>query len=335
MQQLLAQADPTGGVGGGGGGGGGITINFPTIDWQTLIPQLVQYFFDGIGKFLNDSLHSTFDGLWSSGADVVGQTDLAMTWGFGPVHDQVSAVQSAARVVLVFALILLGLRGMLSSIVPRQPELLAEFVNGVLGATILIAAFPLVIPEIIGLTNQAATAVGKTDLSGYVSNSDVNNPLLQGVLFIILLFFALRLLMKAVWRIGFLAVMLPVGMLACALYAVPQMRWFLGWWARVWGGMLLAQIPSVLALTIGAQLFAHGSGIGAFVYSIAFLQLATDLYSLIPFGSASYASGPWGGVSWSAPAMLGGVTRTIGGAGAAGAAGAVAGAVVGQTYGYR
>jgi hypothetical protein len=331
MQQLLAQADPSGG----GGGGGGITINFPTIDWQTLIPQLVEYFFDGIGKFLNDALHTTFDGLWSSGADVVGQTDLAMTWSFGPVHDQVSAVQSAARVVLVFALVLLGLRGMLSSIVPRQPDMLAEFINGVLGATIMIAAFPVVIPQIIDLANQAATAIGKTDLSGYVSNSEVSNPLIQGVLFIILLFFALRLLMKAIWRIGFLAVMLPVGMLACALYAIPQMRWFLGWWVKVWGGMLLAQIPSVLALSIGAQLFARGSGMGAFVYSIAFLQLATDLYTLIPFGSAGAAVAPWGGVSWSAPAMLGGITRTIGSGAAVGAAGAVAGGVVGQTYGYR
>jgi hypothetical protein len=333
MQPLLAQADPSGG----GGGGGGITINFPTIDWQTLIPQLVEYFFDGIGKFLNDSLHTSFDGLWTSGANVVGETDLAMTWSFGPVHDQVSAVQGAARVILVFALIVLGLRGMLSSIVPRQPNLLAEFVNGVIGATILIAAFPLVIPEIIDLTNQAATAIGKTDLSGYVSNSEVSNPIVQVVLFIILLFFALRLLMKAVWRIGFLAVMLPVGMLACALYAIPQMRWLLGWWAKVWGGMLLSQIPSVLALTIGAQLFARGSGMGAFVYSIAFLQLATDLYTLIPFGAANFAAAPWGGVSWSAPSMLGGVTRTVAGSGAAavGAAGAVTGVVVGQTYGYR
>jgi hypothetical protein len=214
--------------------------------------------------------------------------------------------------------------------------MLAEFINSVLVAVVLIAAFPIVIPEVIDLTNQAATAIGKTDLSGYVSNSEVSNPLMQGVLFIILLFFALRLLMKAIWRVGFLAVMLPVGMLACALYAIPQMRWLLGWWARVWGGMLLAQIPSVLALTIGAQLFARGSGMGAFVYSIAFLQLATDLYSLIPFGSASFGAGPWGAVSWSAPAMLGGVTRAVAGGTAVGAAGAVAGAVVGgQTYGYR
>src|SRR5215467_10882015 len=148
MQQLLAQADPTGGgaATGGGGGGGGITINFPTIDWQTLVPQLVQYFFDGVGKFLNASLHTAFDDLWSSGANVVGQTDLAMTWGFGPVHDQVVGLQGAARAILVFALVMLGLRGMLAGIVPRQPDMLAEFINGVLGAVILIAAFPVIIP---------------------------------------------------------------------------------------------------------------------------------------------------------------------------------------------
>jgi hypothetical protein len=43
----------------------------------------------------------------------------------------------------------------------------------------------------------------------------------------------------------FLAVLLPVGMAARALYAVPSLRWIFGWWARLWGGMLLAQIPSL------------------------------------------------------------------------------------------
>jgi hypothetical protein len=54
----------------------------------------------------------------------------------------------------------------------------------------------------------------------------------------ILAFFAIRLLMKSIWRISFLAVRLTVGLAACALYAIPQTRWLLGWWARVWDGML-------------------------------------------------------------------------------------------------
>jgi hypothetical protein len=165
--------------------------------------------------------------------------------------------------------------------------------------------------------------------------------MLQAILFIILLFFAGRLLLKAIWRIGFLAVLLPFGVAACALYGIPQTRWMLGWWARVWGGMLVAQIPSVLALTIGAQMFARGSGtLGSFFYSIAFMQLATDLYSLIPFGSVGSSGAPWGGI----PVRLG--VALFGGSGGAGASAAgraataawPAGATVGhmaEMYGYH
>lgn len=334
MNPAFAQVGP-------GGGGDRPIIEFPSVDWSALVPQLVNYFFDAIGRQLNDTLHSTFDRAWGSGANVLGQTDLAMTWGFGPVGEQVQAIQSAARVVLVFALIVLGLRGMLSSIMPRQPDMLAEFINGVVASVIMVAAFPLVVPQIIDFTNQAANAVGRFDLSGYLSTGGVTSPVIQSVLFLILLLFVLRLLIKAVWRIGFLAVLLPVGMFACALYALPQARWILGWWVRVWGGMLLAQIPSVLALSIGAQLFAHGGGLVPFMYSVAFLQLATDLYSLIPFGSTGSAGPPWA-LTWPAPdaarLATGGVSGVAGGiAVAAGTvvAGAASSRIAGQTYGYQ
>jgi hypothetical protein len=334
MNPPFAQVSP-------GGGGDRPIIEFPTVDWSTLVPQLVNYFFDAIGRLLTETLHSTFDGLWGGdGTNVLVQTDMAMTWGFGPVSEQVQAMSSAARVVLVFTLVVLGVRGRLSSIIPRGPDMVAEFINGVVAATIMVAAFPLLVPQVIDFTNQAATAVGHFDLSGYLSTGSASSPMIQLVLFVILLFFVLRLLIKAVWRIGFLAVLLPVGIFACALYALPQARWILGWWVRVWGGMLLAQIPSVFALSIGAQLFAHG-GFGPFVYSIAFLQLATDLYSLIPFGSTGSGGLPWA-LSWPAPdasrLVTGGVGGVAGGiAGAAG--GVVAGAVSpragGQTYGYQ
>jgi hypothetical protein len=333
MNHSFAQADP-------GGGGPSISINLPSVDWATLIPQIVGYFFDAIGTLLTTTLHTAFDGFWNSGANVLGQTDMAMTWGFGPVHDQLAAVQTAARAIIIFALIVVGLRGMLSSIMPRQPELVAEFINGVLASMIMVAAFPLLIPMLIEFTNQAATAVGRADLSTYLGSGVGGSPIVQLTLFVILLFFAIRLLIRAVWRIGFLAVLLPVGVAACALYALPQTRWMLGWWARVWGGMLLAQIPSAFALSIGAQLFAHGSGIGAFVYSIAFLQLATDLYTLIPFNSGAGSSGPpMGAMSWPAPFVFNTAGRAMGGVGVAAsglasAAGALRTASP-TTYGYQ
>jgi hypothetical protein len=335
MNPTFAQTAP-------GGGADRPIIEFPTVDWSTLVPQLVNYFFDAIGRVLNDTLHSAFDGLWGGGgANVLSQTDLAMTWGFGPVGEQIQAIQSAARVVLVFALIVVGLRGILSSVIPRQPEIINEFVNGIVAATIMVAAFPLLVPQIIEFTNQAASAVGRADLSAYMSNGGVSNPLVELVLFVILLLFAVRLLIKAVWRIGFLAVLLPVGLFACALYGLPQTRWILRWWVRAWGGMLLAQIPSVFALSIGTQLFAHGGGIGVFVYSIAFLQLASDVYSLIPFGSGGSIGAPWA-LAWPAPEAAklatGGLSGIAGGvAVAAGtvAAGAASVGGGGQTYGYQ
>jgi hypothetical protein len=320
-------------------GSGGITISLPTVDWANLIPQLVGYFFQAIATYFNDTMHSVFDGMWGSGANVLGQTDLAMTWSFGPVQEQILGLQTAARAILLFALILLGLRGMLSGIIPRQSNMVGEFINGVLFAVILVAGFPLVIPELIRMTNTAATAVGTADLSAYMSSGGANNPLVQAVLFIVLVFFAVRLLIKAVWRIGFLAVLLPLGMAACALYAIPQMRWMLGWWARLWGGMLLAQIPSVMALTIGAQLFAHGSGLGAFVYSIAFLQLATDLYSLIPLGRIDSSSVPWAAGGARIPGLVSGPVGMAAGAGLTVASAVLhtgtAPASAAPTYGYQ
>jgi len=168
------------------------------------------------------------------------------------------------------------------------------------------------------------------------------NTLIQLVLFVILLFFALRLLVKAVWRIGFLAVLLPVGMFACALYALPQTRWMLGWWLRLWGGMLLAQIPSVFALSMGVQLFANGGGgLGPFVYSIAFLQLASDLYSMIPFGNTVAGQIPWAftfgpqNVARLATSGIGGPAAGMAVAAGGVAAGAASAASSGPTYGYQ
>jgi hypothetical protein len=275
--------------------GDGIQINFPSVDWQTLIPQLVGYFTDALGNWLQTISHKTLDGLWNGDHNVLASTPLDLTWSFGPVHAQLADVQTGARAVLVFALILLGPRGMLGGLI--QTDVLGEFARGVLSAVILLACFPLVVPLAIGLVNQAAASIaGGAGLGSYVATSGgFSDPMIQGVLFIILAFFAVRLLIKSIWRIGFLAVLLPVGPLACVLYAVPQTRWVLGWWARTWGGMLLAQIPAVFALSVGLGMFAgQGGSISGVVWSIAFLQLATDLYSIVPFGSAEHRGSPIG-----------------------------------------
>jgi len=271
-----------------------VTIQFPQVDWATLIPKLVGLFFGAIGDWLNRALAGAFANLWGSGANVLGQTPLDMTWDFGPFSTSVNDIETASKAVLIFALVLLGIRGMLGAIVPSQPDLLGEGVNGILGAIVLTAAFPVLIPQLIRLVNQAASAIALGGVTNYLTTGGVAmDPLLQGVLFIVLLFFVFRLLVKAVWRVGYLAVLLPVGMAACLLWAIPQTRWILGWWCRHWGGMLIAQLPSVFALSVGLTMAtASGAGLSGFVYSIAFLQLAHDLYDIIPTGMARAQSSP-------------------------------------------
>jgi hypothetical protein len=302
-----------------------VTIQFPQVDWATLIPNLVALFFGAVGDWLNQTLKTAFSSAWNSGANVLGHTPLDMTWNLGPISASINDIEGAARAVLVFALVLLGIRGMLGAVVPSQPDMLGEGVNGILGAVVLTAAFPVLIPQLIELVNQAASTIAQDNLAGYLTTigGGISDPLIQGVLFIVLLFFVLRLIVKAVWRIGYLAVMLPVGMAACLLWAVPQTRWILGWWSRSWGGMLVAQLPSTLALAIGVGLATTaGGGLGGFAYSIAFLQLAYDLYDIIPTGLARSQSSPLGAALGAAS-----LARLVGGLGGGGAVGAAAEAI--------
>ena len=42
-------------------------------------------FLHGHRDYVNDTLHCVFDGIWGNSSNVLSQTDLAMTWDFGPV----------------------------------------------------------------------------------------------------------------------------------------------------------------------------------------------------------------------------------------------------------
>ncbi len=90
---------------------------------------------------------------------------------------------------------------------------------------------------------------------------------------------------------------------------------------------------------IGAQLFAHGSGIGAFVHSIALLQLATDVYGVISFGRIENSPAPWGALHYRVPGMVSGPVGAAAGVGSAVArtmwqSGATSASVT-PTYGYQ
>jgi hypothetical protein len=147
---------------------------------------------------------------------------------------------------------------------------------------ILLASFGTFIPMAIERTNDATRAIGEGSLSSYVNQDPVGmNSFLLAILLIVLLWTLFRLVKKAFWRLGLLAVLLPIGPLCMVAWAIPPLRGLTYWWSRTWLGLLLSQIPSVLALTIGVAVMAYAVGILSFFVSLAFLELAVDLYDIV------------------------------------------------------
>jgi hypothetical protein len=273
-------ADPTA-VSPSFGGTPVVNNNFPPTDWSALLHTVVPDFFNEIGTFLHDQLHAAFDGAFTSNANVIGQTPMDLTWNMGPISANVQDVEAACRSVLLFAVILLATRTMLGSL-GQMPGVLREAADGLLPAVILLASFGTFVPLLIEQTNNASRAIGEADLSAYFNQMPNElNAFLQAMLLIVLIWELFRLLKKAFWRLGLLAVLLPVGPFCMVAWAIPPIRGLTYWWSRTWVGLLLSQIPSVLALSIGIAVMAYAGGILAFFVSLAFLELAVDLYDIV------------------------------------------------------
>lgn len=313
-----------------------VNNNFPPIDWTALLHTVVPDFFNEIGTFLHDELHKAFDGAFTSNANVIGQTPMDFTWNMAGISGNVQDVENACRSVLLFAIILLGARTMLGCL-GQLPGVFREAADGILPAVILLTGFGTFIPMLIERTNDATRAIGEGGLASYVSQEPAgigSFPLV--ILLIVLLWELFRLVKKAFWRLGLLAVLLPLGPFCMVAWAIPPLRGLTYWWSRTWIGLLLSQIPSVLALTIGVAIMAYAGGILAFFASLAFLELAVDLYDIVG-GIGQHGTYGFAG---SAARTLGiGAVATTLGAGAAvvapaGATTQMSNAQVSNFYGY-
>ena len=198
--------------------------------------------------------------MWGSDANVFGHTDPNLVLG-GPIATYAQQAQAAALGIVVFAIVVLGLRAALSSFVPMSNHVATELVEGVAGALILAGAFVLLAPRLLGWLNDALHEIGDVDFS-HMFQADATGPnaFVFALLALVVLFFAGKLVVRVLYRTALLAILYPVGIVALLLRAIPQLRWVSGWWARLWFGWLVAQVPSAMALVIGVQLFAFGAG---------------------------------------------------------------------------
>lgn len=296
---LALQQDPSGGT----------SFTFPSPDWGKLVPDLVGLFLNAISDTVANAMLAIWDGFWKSGLNVVGQTPEAMTIGFGPTQFYLQDMEKVAYGVIFFALVLLGLATMLGASNAQH-----EIVVHIVGALILAGVFVVFVHRAYLVVNQAATGIGRADLSQLVPQGSEHHVFESLVLLLILLFYAIDLVLLSVERIVILAVLTPFGVLAMLLRAIPQLRYVSAWWARTYFGLLFAQLPVVMALTIGLQMAKNAGGIATFVYAIAFLKAARSLYRM--FYDGMHVGLGQGGIA------MGGLFRGLrfGGGGGGGAA---------------
>ncbi len=232
----------------------GISITWPTIDWSALAKEIVPDFFNAVADWSSGVEHDVWSSMWGSDANVFGHTDANLVRG-GPIATYAQQAQAAALGIVVFAIVVLGLRAALSPFVPMSNHLATELVERVASALILAGAFVLLAPRLLGWLNDALHEVGDVDFSRmfHATGSTGAIAFVFALLALLVLFFAGKLIIRVLYRTALLAIFHPVGIVALVLRAVPQLRWVSGWWARLWFGWLVAQVPSAMALVIGVQ----------------------------------------------------------------------------------
>jgi hypothetical protein len=278
-----------------------VHVAAPTIDFgaigHSIVDALTQALPDlvgGIGQSAGSNMHSAtgnlWNGLWTSGANVFTQTNPAQTINFGPIVGYTSEAQTAAYGLVLFGVMLLGLRTMLSSFVPMQSDTVGELVYGIATAMMLAGALPVLMLRAVDVLNLALRQLGGVNLSSSLPQSIGNDPIVTVVLALLVVWYGIKFVIKSMKRLVVLAVLTPFGPIAMLLRCIPQTRWVSGWWARTWGGLLVAQAPAALALTIGVQL-ALFSGVLGVLWTVAFLGAASDLLDLFGHGMIG-GSGP-------------------------------------------
>jgi hypothetical protein len=138
-------------------------------------------------------------------------------------------------------------------------------------------------------------------------------------LWLLLIFFAVRLLIRTGYGLFRFLVALVFGPAAIILWAIPQTEWLTSVWLHELIGWGITPLLVVVCLALAIPLAAGQSGfLGAFVFGIAGLQAAHDLVGLLSLtrGGGGHALDP---ISYARAAARAAMAAGAGGAGVAAA----------------
>jgi hypothetical protein len=283
---------------------------------------------------LQQSARAVWDGVWGSSANFVTQLPADLTYNFGPYRAIAADPLALAVGGATLALVLLGLRTLLGAMVGRD-SVITHVTGRLIPAVLMTLAYPVLIVTGVGLLNSAATGLGQVPIGDALAAPNTSNPGLLipfAVLWLLLIYYAIRLLIRLAYSLFRLLVTLVFGPVALILWAIPQTEWVTWFWLRellAWATTPLL-VTACLAMAIPLA-GGRGGFLAAAAFGIAGLQAAYDLAGVL-----GLAHGRGGNLS---PV---GYIRTAVGAASGGGAGVAAASIpanrvttLADMYGYQ
>jgi len=258
---LFAQAagpspSPTPRPPGAGTGSGG-----PVIDLGPLLDALKPENLFGnlptvVGGKLETASLRILDALWHSGVNVLTYTAPEPTYAFPPLVQLMVGMR-----IFIAAITGVGVVLAAASLAGREVfgwgDNLGEHLGRLGLAAILANGAPLWIKLAIDWNNALCEAIGGTSL---MLPGDRNHDDMVLILLILgLVWFAFRLGVRMLYRIGMLWILIPTAPLALSCWAIPQAHWVARSWTRLFVGWTFGQVLVTIALKLAYLTNPYGT----------------------------------------------------------------------------
>ena len=150
----------------------------------------------------------------------------------------------------------------------------------IIPATAMAAGYVVLVAQAVGLINTIAATVGPQALGGMLAFPTPPNSALilpYAVLWLLLGWFAIRLMIRLAYGLFRFLIALVFGPVALILWAIPQTEWVTSFWMREFVGWATSPLLVVVALAMAIPLATGQAGfLGAVIFGIAGLQAWFD-----------------------------------------------------------
>lgn len=188
------------------------------------------------------------------------------------------------------AVVLLGLRTVLGATVGRD-HVLTHITGRLIPAVFLTLAYPFIIVRAVQLLNAAAGAVGTraaiSTLMEFPQLALIGTDLPIMALWVVLLWYGLRLLLRVTYSLVRFVVALVFGPVALILWAIPQTEWVTWFWLRELIGWSTTPLLVAVCLSVAVPMATGRFGfLAAAGFGIAGFMAAYDLAGILGFAHA-------------------------------------------------